>query len=170
MARAGRAVPGLVRELDRHDITLDAIEVHRPTLDDVFLTLTGRSLRDAETEKPEQPAERDRDDRDPRRARRSDPMTFARESFIVFRRQIRMNLRNPAWVFIGALQPVLYLLLFGPLLKPLVSSFPGGSENALEKVKKLTEPRPSGEGDESIGSVDVDHCSVASEGDFESKY
>jgi ABC-2 type transport system permease protein len=57
-------------------------------------------------------------------------MTFLRESFIVFRRQIRMNLRNPAWVFIGALQPVLYLLLFGPLLKPLVNSFPGGSENA----------------------------------------
>jgi ABC-2 type transport system ATP-binding protein len=47
--RAGRAVPGLVRELDRTDVVLDAIEVHRPTLDDVFLTLTGRSLRDAET-------------------------------------------------------------------------------------------------------------------------
>jgi ABC-2 type transport system permease protein len=56
-------------------------------------------------------------------------MTFVRECTIVFRRQIRMNLRNPAWVFIGALQPVLYLLLFGPLLKPLVSSFPGGSQN-----------------------------------------
>src|SRR6478672_327495 len=53
--RAGRAVPGLLRELDRTGITLDSIEVHRPTLDDVFLTLTGRSLRDAETEKPEQP-------------------------------------------------------------------------------------------------------------------
>jgi ABC-2 type transport system permease protein len=43
-------------------------------------------------------------------------VTFVRESFIVFRRQLRMNLRNPAWVIIGALQPVLYLLLFGPLL------------------------------------------------------
>ncbi|WP_027861707.1 daunorubicin resistance protein DrrA family ABC transporter ATP-binding protein [Marmoricola sp. URHB0036] len=46
--RAGRAVPGLLRELDRTGITLESIEVHRPTLDDVFLTLTGRSLRDAE--------------------------------------------------------------------------------------------------------------------------
>ena len=46
--RAGRAVPGLLRDLDRAGIELDAIEVHRPTLDDVFLTLTGRSLRDAE--------------------------------------------------------------------------------------------------------------------------
>ncbi len=39
---------GLLRELDRAAIDLDSIEVHRPTLDDVFLALTGRSLRDAE--------------------------------------------------------------------------------------------------------------------------
>jgi ABC-2 type transport system permease protein len=55
-------------------------------------------------------------------------MTFVRESFIVFRRQLRMNLRNPAWVIIGVLQPVLYLFLFGPLLKPLISQF--GATNA----------------------------------------
>ena len=54
--------------------------------------------------------------------------TFFRETFIVFRRQIRMNLRNPAWVIIGALQPILYLVLFGPLLKPLVAQF--GATNA----------------------------------------
>lgn len=47
--RAGRAVPGLLRALEADGIALEAIEVHRPTLDDVFLTLTGRSLRDAET-------------------------------------------------------------------------------------------------------------------------
>lgn len=58
-------------------------------------------------------------------------MTFWRESFIVFRRQLRMNLRNPAWVVIGALQPVLYLLLFGPLLKPIVDQFPGAPDNAF---------------------------------------
>ena len=55
-------------------------------------------------------------------------MTFLRESSIVFRRQLRMNLRNPAWVIIGMLQPVLYLLLFGPLLKDVVKTF--GYENA----------------------------------------
>ncbi len=48
VSRAGRAVPGLLRDLDRSGIELDSIEVHRPTLDDVFLSLTGRSLRDAE--------------------------------------------------------------------------------------------------------------------------
>ena len=48
--RAGRSVQGLIRELDRAGIDLESIEVHRPTLDDVFLALTGRSLRDAESQ------------------------------------------------------------------------------------------------------------------------
>jgi ABC-2 type transport system permease protein len=53
-------------------------------------------------------------------------MRFFRESNIVFRRQLRMNLRNPAWVLIGAFQPVLlYLLLFGPLLEPVISQLGG---------------------------------------------
>jgi ABC-2 type transport system ATP-binding protein len=49
VARAGRVVPGLLRDLDSAGVALDSIEVARPTLDDVFLTLTGRSLRDAES-------------------------------------------------------------------------------------------------------------------------
>jgi ABC-2 type transport system permease protein len=50
---------------------------------------------------------------------------FVRESVIVFNRQLRMNLRNPAWVIIGMLQPVLYLLLFGPLLEPVIGQLGG---------------------------------------------
>jgi len=42
----GAALPGLLRELDNKGIELAAVEVRRPTLDDVFLSLTGRSLRD----------------------------------------------------------------------------------------------------------------------------
>jgi ABC-2 type transport system ATP-binding protein len=40
------ALPALLRVLDAADITMSAISLSRPTLDDVFLTLTGRSLRD----------------------------------------------------------------------------------------------------------------------------
>ncbi len=36
----------MLRALDAHVITLASIQLARPTLDDVFLTLTGRSLRD----------------------------------------------------------------------------------------------------------------------------
>jgi ABC-2 type transport system ATP-binding protein len=48
VARAGKAVPGLLRDLEASGVGLESIEVLRPTLDDVFLTLTGRSLRDAD--------------------------------------------------------------------------------------------------------------------------
>jgi ABC-2 type transport system ATP-binding protein len=43
---AGRELAGLLRALDRESIALESIEVRRPTLDDVFLTVTGRSLRE----------------------------------------------------------------------------------------------------------------------------
>lgn len=46
--RAGQQVPALLRELTSASIELESIEIIRPTLDDVFLTMTGRSLRDAE--------------------------------------------------------------------------------------------------------------------------
>jgi len=39
-------LPGLLRALDDHHVALLGLEVRRPTLEDVFLTLTGRALRD----------------------------------------------------------------------------------------------------------------------------
>ena len=41
------ALPGLLRALDAVSVNAVSAEVKRPTLDDVFLELTGRSLRDA---------------------------------------------------------------------------------------------------------------------------
>lgn len=55
-------------------------------------------------------------------------MGFFSATFVVFRRQLRLALRNPAWVLIGLLQPILYLTLFGPLLKPLAGQL--GTQNA----------------------------------------
>jgi ABC-2 type transport system ATP-binding protein len=42
----GAVLPGLLRELDGKGVELAGVEVRRPTLDDVFLNLTGRSLRE----------------------------------------------------------------------------------------------------------------------------
>lgn len=51
-----------------------------------------------------------------------------RDSLIVFRYQLRLMLREPVWLIIGLIQPLLYLALFAPLLKPLTSTpgFPPG--------------------------------------------
>ncbi len=46
LPRAGAMVPALLRDLEAEGIALSHIEIRRPTLDDVFLTLTGRSLRE----------------------------------------------------------------------------------------------------------------------------
>jgi ABC-2 type transport system ATP-binding protein len=41
------AIPNILRTLDGEAITLSSIELHRPSLDDVFLEKTGRSLRES---------------------------------------------------------------------------------------------------------------------------
>jgi ABC-2 type transport system ATP-binding protein len=41
------AMPRILRSLEQSGITLRSIELHRPSLDDVFLTKTGRSLRES---------------------------------------------------------------------------------------------------------------------------
>jgi ABC-2 type transport system ATP-binding protein len=55
--RGDTAMPELLRALDSADISMTSVQVLRPSLDDVFLTLTGRTLRDAETaDKEKEPA------------------------------------------------------------------------------------------------------------------
>ena len=53
-----------------------------------------------------------------------------RDTYTVFARAMRMALRNPAWVLISALQPILYIVLFAPLLEPLSGQL--GSANAYQ--------------------------------------
>lgn len=43
-------------------------------------------------------------------------MTVLRDSWLVFRRQTFLLLRNPVWVIAGVLQPLFFVLLFAPLL------------------------------------------------------
>ncbi|WP_061289869.1 ATP-binding cassette domain-containing protein [Herbidospora cretacea] len=46
VAAADRALPEFVRALDAAGVKVDTAESSRPTLDDVFLALTGRTIRD----------------------------------------------------------------------------------------------------------------------------
>ncbi|WP_410564611.1 ABC transporter permease [Amycolatopsis sp. cmx-4-61] len=39
-----------------------------------------------------------------------------RDTWLIFRREMTAALRNPTWVLIGIMQPLLYLFLFGPLM------------------------------------------------------
>jgi ABC-2 type transport system permease protein len=55
-------------------------------------------------------------------------MNFFHETWLVFSRAMRLSLRNPVWVILGLIQPILYLTLFGPLLEPVANApgFPPG--------------------------------------------
>ncbi|MFJ8576956.1 ABC transporter permease [Micromonospora sp. NPDC093277] len=49
-------------------------------------------------------------------------MKFARDTWLIFQRQFQLLLRNPVWLFVGVFQPVMYLLLFAPLLKAALNA------------------------------------------------
>jgi ABC-2 type transport system permease protein len=55
-------------------------------------------------------------------------MRTLHETVLIFRRAMRLSLRQPVWVIFGLIQPLLYLALFGPLLENIASSpgFPDG--------------------------------------------
>jgi ABC-2 type transport system permease protein len=42
-------------------------------------------------------------------------MNFARDTRLILGRQVRLALRNPVWTVISLLQPIMFLVFFGPL-------------------------------------------------------
>jgi ABC-2 type transport system permease protein len=61
-------------------------------------------------------------------------MTFLRDTWLVFDRYLGLALANPVWVIIGVVQPLLYLVLFAPLLGAVarLPGFPpGGAYNVF---------------------------------------
>lgn len=61
-------------------------------------------------------------------------MKLLRDTSLMFGRYVGIFVRNPAWMIIGLAQPILYLVLFAPLLKGIASSRgfpPGGAYNVF---------------------------------------
>jgi ABC-2 type transport system permease protein len=44
-------------------------------------------------------------------------MTALRDTWLIFRRSLVLTLTNPVWILFGIMVPLLYLVLFGPLLE-----------------------------------------------------
>jgi ABC-2 type transport system permease protein len=53
-----------------------------------------------------------------------------RDTWLVFTRALGQTLRNPVWVVVTLAQPLFYLALFAPLLKPLAGAQGFGSASA----------------------------------------
>ena len=54
-------------------------------------------------------------------------MKTARDTWLIFRRSLILTLRQPVWIVFGMMVPVLYLVLFGPLLEGAVSAAGSGT-------------------------------------------
>ncbi len=55
-------------------------------------------------------------------------MKTLHDTWLLFMRSMRLTLRNPVWAILGLFQPLCYMFLFAPLLRPLsnVPGFPPG--------------------------------------------
>jgi ABC-2 type transport system permease protein len=49
-------------------------------------------------------------------------MKLLTDTWLIFQRQMLLVLRNPVWIIIGIMQPLYFLLLFGPLVKPALGA------------------------------------------------
>jgi ABC-2 type transport system ATP-binding protein len=91
-----RVVPGVIRALDDAGIDVLDVEVRRPTLDDVFLTLTGRTDR-----------------RRDRGGRVMDRVTMAlKDSWVEAERHLRIIPRNIELLIFATIQPIMFVVLF----------------------------------------------------------
>ena len=57
---------------------------------------------------------------------RTPRMRALRDTWLIFRRSVILTLRQPTWLLFGIMYPVLYLVLFGPLLDKAVGAAGGG--------------------------------------------
>ena len=61
-----------------------------------------------------------------KRKERFPAMNALRDTWLIFRRSTILTLRQPTWLLFGIMYPVLYLVLFGPLLDKAVGQAGGG--------------------------------------------
>jgi len=54
-------------------------------------------------------------------------MKLMRDTWLIFRRSLVLTLRQPVWIVFGMMVPVLYLVLFGPLLEGAVDASGAGT-------------------------------------------
>ena len=102
----GAAVPAVLAALQAHGVRAVAVTLARPSLDDVYLRYAGRTSRAG-----------------------GGGMTALRQTWQVSLRYLRVIARQPAFLFIALVQPIIWLLLFGALFKAVteIPGFAGGS-------------------------------------------
>ena len=119
---------------------LDDVGLRRPTLDDVFLTLTGHAAEDAD----QAPRNRPRRGRD-RASRGDEPMsvsTAVSDGFVVAKRNLIKIKRVPDLLVFTTLSPIMFVLLFAYVFGGAIDTAGGGRATASSSSPGSS-PRPS---------------------------
>ena len=103
------AIAEAVRKLDAEGIAIDDIAVRRPTLDDVFMTLTGKP---PDQQAAEEGAGAEADTGEQRGARGMTARYAISDTLILAMRALRRIPRNPDLLTAYTVQPVMFTLLF----------------------------------------------------------
>ncbi len=61
-------------------------------------------------------------------------MKILRDTWLVFQRHMLLMIRTPMWVFLGITQPIVYMILFAPLLEPALSSLGADSMDDAYRI------------------------------------
>ena len=111
--RARPRMPSLIAALNESGHAVAKLSLSRPSLDDVYLRVAGRAFARGRL----------------RAAEEVTRMRPLRHSWHITLRYLRALIRQPAWVAITLVQPVIWLLLFGALFKSVtrIPGFEGGS-------------------------------------------
>ena len=106
-----------MRDFDAAGIGLDDLAVRRPTLDDVFLTLTGHAAEEHEARR-----------RQHERAERHGWLYWqVSDAIVLTGRALRHIPRNPELLVFSTIQPVMFVVLFRYVLGGAIKLPPGVS-------------------------------------------
>ncbi|MGW0431632.1 ABC transporter permease [Micromonospora sp. NPDC003197] len=61
-------------------------------------------------------------------------MKIFRDTWLIFQRQALLLVRQPVWLIVGVFQPVMYLLLFAPLLKPALAPLGANTDAEMYRI------------------------------------
>ncbi|GAB3143720.1 ABC transporter permease [Micromonospora sonneratiae] len=61
-------------------------------------------------------------------------MKLFRDTWLIFQRQTQLLVRQPVWLFVGIFQPVMYLTLFAPLLKPALKPLGATTDAEMYRI------------------------------------
>ena len=111
-ARNGsKVLPGIVAVFEKYSVPMTSISIRPPSLEDVFIYLTGKDLEPAEQMGMRRPASRGK-------------ALMIRGALAIFKRDFKKFLSNPFVILMTLFMPIMYLVIFGNAMGGTITHIP----------------------------------------------